>query len=855
MRGELKSGILDKNAIGEGARGGIFHIIHNQYGPDAALEASFALQQMAISYLFNRGVTVSLSDIVLKDDTLAKIHEIEKGLIAESLNITDRLNAGNIIPPLGKTITEYYEEQQINALNPGDAFLPHILSDIDPNNNNLFKLITYGSKGKFFNFKNISSAIGQIEINGDRMPENFGGRTAPYFTRHDPRPGSRGYIANGYRTGITPTEFIFHAMENRYQLINKALSTSITGMKNREAIKNLEALIIDNQRKLTKQPGVVQLLYGGDGVDPRFLERVKFPTMDKSFSDKTFEDTFHSQTKSYDKKYQTKGLQKLFDEEFEQLQKDRAFYRSIYLRMESASGMVYSDAQPMPVNIRRIIEDTLYNLRGTTGATNTSQNLDPGDAIERVRTLCQTIVYELLKEIQENARTPVPPHRRETTHMLQVLIRSYLNSSALRRLNISDEALEIIIQTIKRTYGRSLIAYGMAMGIIAAQSISEPMTQMVLDSHHNSGAASTKKKGMFRIQEITGAKPTDKMKAPAMTLEVREEFETDRAKVQEIAHHIEMMKLSDFVSSCKIFFEKYGEPVHPEYKQEKSMIREFEKYNMHVKAPSDLANWCIRIALDKYKLIEKQMKMETIYYEIRKKFPDTHIVYTSDNADNIIMRIYVRAIMIRKAIITTDIMESVAEDIQNTIIRGVQGIRATFVKEGNKTVRADDGSLVERHYYYIFTDGTNLSAILENPYINPYTVQSDSIVEMYDVFGIGSSREKIINEFRDQVGEPSYRHFTVYADEMIYSGRITSIDRYGTAKRDASILLRISDASPISVIEESAINGATDNLKGVSPPLMLGKNPRVGDLYNSFKWDENFVDSNIKKTSDILAEL
>jgi hypothetical protein len=95
----------------------------------------------------------------------------------------------------------------------------------------------------------------------------------------------------------------------------------------------------------------------------------------------------------------------------------------------------------------------------------------------------------------------------------------------------------------------------------------------------------------------------------------------------------------------------------------------------------------------------------------------------------------------------------------------------------------------------------------------------------------------------------------VYADEMIYSGRITSIDRYGTAKRDASILLRISDASPISVIEESAINGATDNLKGVSPPLMLGKNPRVGDLYNSFKWDENFVDSNIKKTSDILAEL
>ena len=126
---------------------------------------------------------------------------------------------------------------------------------------------------------------------------------------------------------------------------------------------------------------------------------------------------------------------------------------------------------------------------------------------------------------------------------------------------------------------------------------------------------------------------------------------------------------------------------------------------------------------------------------------------------------------------------------------------------------------------------------------------------MYNILGIGSSREKIIYEFRDQVNEPSYRHFTVYADEMTSSGKITSIDRYGTAKRESSILLRISDSSPISVIEESAINGVTDYLKGVSPPLMLGKNPRIGDLYNSFKWDEKFVDSNIKKTSTILSEL
>lgn len=846
-RGELKSGILDKASVGEGANGGIFHIIHNQYGPDAALEACYAVQQMALSYLFNRGVTVSLADIMLKDRTLAKIHTIEKGLIADSMKITERLKQGNIIPPLGKTITEYYEEQQINALDAGDEYWPHILSDIDTHHNNLYKLIAYGSKGKLFNFKNVSAAIGQIEINGERIPENFGGRTAPYFTRHDPRPGARGYIANGYRTGITPTEFIFHAMENRYQLINKALSTSITGMKNREAIKNLESLIVDNQRKLTKQPGVVQLLYGGDGVDPRFLEKVKFPTMDKSFSDSRFKETFHTQASAKDKK-----LQRLFDEEYAQLITDRDFYRNIMMRIEIASGQVYSDALPMPVNIRRIIEDTVYNLQLRENSTG---SLDLQSALEKVKTLCETITYALLNEVQEQKRAPIPPHLRDSTRLLQILIRSYLNTSALRRLGITDEALDIILYNIKLTYSRSLISYGMAMGIIAAQSISEPMTQMVLDSHHNSGAASTKKKGMFRIQEIAGAKPTDKMKAPSMTIHVKEEYETNKTKVQEIAHHIEMMKLQDFINSSKIFFEKYGEPVHPEFKQEKSMIREFEKYNLGVSAPKDLANWCIRLSLDKYKLIEKQMKMETIYYEIIKKFPDVHIVYTSDNAENIIVRIYMRSVMIRRPVITSDYIREIADNIQNTVIRGVPGIRAAFVKDGTKTVKAPDGSLEERAYHYIFTDGTNLEAILENPYIDPYTVQSDSIIEMYNIFGIGSSREKIIYEFRDQVGEPSYRHFTVYADEMTVSGRVTSIDRYGTAKRDASIMLRISDASPISVIEESAINGVSDYLKGVSPPLMLGKNPRVGDLYNTFKWDEEFVDSQIKSTADILDEL
>ena len=126
---------------------------------------------------------------------------------------------------------------------------------------------------------------------------------------------------------------------------------------------------------------------------------------------------------------------------------------------------------------------------------------------------------------------------------------------------------------------------------------------------------------------------------------------------------------------------------------------------------------------------------------------------------------------------------------------------------------------------------------------------------MFDICGITAGRQKIINELKHQVEGSSHRHYTIYADEMTYTGVITSIDRYGSSKRESSMLVRISDASPVAVIEESAINGFVDELSGISPPIMIGKNPNVGDLYNSFELDEDFVSANIKDLNVLLDEL
>ena len=856
-RGVLKTGILDKSSIGEGKSGSIFHIVHNQYGARAAIELSYQIQQLALTFLYNAGVTVSIRDLLIPREALEEIHNIETGLIAESRLITDKLNQGRIIAPLGKTVEEHYENLQKEALDPGDKLWPPLFRSIDPDYNNFDKLIMYGSKGKLENFRNIATAVGQLEINGERMKENFGRRTLPYFTRYDSDPRSRGYIPDSYMSGIGPAEFMFHAQENRYQLINKALSTSITGMYNRMAVKSLESHIIDNMRKVVKGNRVIQLLYGADGVDPRYLEIVPIPIAKQELTSTRFKELFDGAEALAGLSVKpTPALKKLLDDEYSQLVNDREFYIKTYLGRELSAGRVYKDALNLPVNLKRIIDDALYNL-GLKNSKQGNLDLDPTTAIQKVRNLCDNIVYYLLNEIQEQQRAKVPKYMQMATTTLGILIRSYLNVASMVRLGVNNAALDVIIEQTRMTYQRSLISYGTCVGIIAAQSISEPLTQMVLDAHHNSGLASTKKKGMSRVREILNAKPTEKMSAPSMTLYPRAEFRKNKVKVQSIANQIEMLNLVKFVNKWDIFYEAYGAPEHPAFQHEAKMIKEFERYNINVKPPTDLINWCIRFSINKSMLIEKQITMDLIYNAIRKNYPFTHIVYSTDNAENIVMRVYLRNMVAKKMEIALAQVKDITQSFLNTTVRGIDGIHAAYVKEAGKNFLQADGSIKSEKVYYIFTDGTNLREILQNSDIDPLLVQSDSIQETRTHFGIEEARMKIMNELYDQIESSScsYRHFTIYADEMSYTGNVTSIDRYGSAKRETSFMLRISDASPLSVIEHSAVNALRDNLEGVSAPIMIGKNPHIGDLYNTFKLDEKFVAEHVQNLNTLLSEL
>lgn len=855
-RGQLVQGIMDHRACGQERGNSIFHTIHNEYGPTVALDTLFNIQQVVMEFIYNKGYTVGIDDITIRPDSLLEIQNKTSALIMEANRITDKLQRGEIISPIGMTISEFYEQQQVGALALGDDFVEPILSNIDTQNNGLYKMIQMCKKGKMVNFLSITSAMGSSLINGERPTVNFGyNRTLPYYTKFDTNPISNGFVPNSFITGISPDSFLFTAQEARFGVINKALSTSISGHQGRESVKNLESIITNNFRQCTKGYDVIQFIYGGNGVDTRRLEKVNIHTI--MISDDELEDRFHSNIKMFDKNFQNKLLQKELDKEYEQIVSDRDVYRTIFTNIEyTFEDMCLSSKIQSPVDVVRIINDIVYDFRSVD-----KKPLDPVKALKDIKNFIDEFPYVYINSIQRRNKGIIPVRYRYAVQVLSILLRSALSTSHLVKNKVSNTMLGLVMDKILVTVQKSLIDYGTAAGVLAAQSLSEPMTQYIISSHHRSGvsggAQDAQTDKLTRSHELMLAKITEKMKNPTMNLYVKEEYEDNSVKVNEIANHIENMRLYRFLDELQIFFEEYKNPVHPDYKHEVEMIDDFEKHNPNIVIPSDLTRWVIRIELNRLKMILKNMDLETIIFGIIKKFPKLFVVYNSENDDKIIIRCYIRNAHFKKSqAINQGDIESLKDTIINTVIRGVDNINIAVVKKGSKSYIDKDGSVKNKPIYTIRTNGTNLSAILENPYLDVDKCQTDSIKEIEEVYGIEAARHRLRVEMGKIIPGMQQAHYSIYCDEMCSTGKVTGISKTGLEKRESkNVLLRASYSFMNQVLKQAAVDSRKSDVYGMSAPLMLGRSPYVGSCYNSIAIDHEFVKGNVSSIEDIIDDL
>jgi len=863
-RGKVISGRFDKKSVGQGVNDSIFHTVFNEYGCDVAISLIHNIQQITTSYLLARGYTINYDDIAIRKDILQKINDITAGILAESARLTKKLRSGMLTAPIGMSINDFYEQEQISILSPGDEFTEVVMSSLDHENNNLYKLVASGAKGKPTNILQICSSIGQMSISGRRMQKTFGfERATPYFNRFHDDPQAVGFIPDSFVTGVSSLSAIAQQQDGRFGIITKAMSTSITGAHNRKCGKVLEAIVIDNLRSAVKGKNILQPLYGDDGCDIRRVAYADFSIL--LASDATFKEKLTVDITKLPSKYNNKKVQDIISNEYARLLADRDQYRTGFLKIEryNVKDKLVSSSQEIPININRIFELIIYKFTSTDarGKDTSEGPLSPIEWQSQISELKKRLKYCHYNEQQYHRNMPIPEYISKSFTLINISIDITLNLRRIIDNNVNSKMMTLITNKICYTFKESLIEYGTPIGTITSECTSESMTQRILDSIHSSGVS----KGNFltRIGEVYGAKNTKKLSNPYMDIYVLPEYENDITKLQELANDIEMMNFKKFITRTQIFFENYKQVIHPNYKDENvNLIQMHEKHNPKQKIPSDLIKWCIRLELSHEILLEKNVSLRSIYIKLKEVYPMLHIVHTDENTVNIIMRIYIRKPLLKRIqyidhnVINTFLTESLLK----TIIRGVDGVISANVMQDYvaRSYIDTDGSVKNKKISIIRTSGTNLGDIVDNPMIDPIHTTSNSIMEIAELYGIDAARQKLIIELRNMISDPDYKHYMLIADELTFTGVLTSIEKVGLDIRNINTnsLLCISASHPMQKVVDAAINNRKSvTHESLSSSLLIGSTPNYCANYNNVIMNEQFLADRIVNVSNVIDEL
>ena len=840
--GKVVSGILDKSSIGDNSSGGVFHLIALEYGTKTALKMVFSYQQIVLKYLEMEGFTMGMDDLIISKTARTEIDRIVFEQEMKSKIFAEEMSRGEVYPPMGISLHDFYEQQQMRKLTNDSSVFGPIITSIDQESNGLFQMIMYGGKGKPTNLMRIFGYVGQLQLEGERMPATFSPyRTSVYFPRYDMSPESRGFVRDPLSQGLDPKMMSFAGAEARQNIVQKSQSTAISGSNQRKHVKNMENTIVGNFRQVNKSYMNIQYLYGENGFDPRNLVKIKLATPSMTLSE--------IETNYYYESNDSK-LQSIFDLEIQRIKDDYTKFNEIAYKLE-AVGVVngFPDKLYFGVYIDTTIEKMMVSKP--------KNDKELSDMVEIVNEFIEDLPYLYINEQQKKAKGYVPSYLTSSCFTTAMLLRIALNSK-VTLIHSNKELLQIALQRIAVKFMQNMISPGSCVGVMAAQSVGEPMTQMMLDAVH--GASSGASAGLEKSKEILSAKyPSNETNS--MYIRLNPKIASDRIKVNNVAETIKGVKLIDFINSHQIFLEEYKNPVHPLYKHEKEMIIKFEERNPSIKRMnSKLSSWVIRLELDRIRMMYKSITIEKIVEQLYVKFSNFVIVYTTELDQESIIRIYIKeAEFIKESNIYNYVTSQLYKKITNLLIRGVDNILDTKVQPITVRYKDEKGNFQPREEYMIRTTGLDIQNILylmNDLGIDPNHLHIESVMDTLEYYGIEAARARIIEQMVSVLEgkSPTYHHLSLYADILTWSGKVKAIERAIRSERNKTFGMA-SGYSARKVLTDAASIGVEERTDSITTPVMLGNIPKVGTNYSNIVINEQFVQENTVSILDTIEGL
>ena len=340
--------------------------------------------------------------------------------------------------------------------------------------------------------------------------------------------------------------------------------------------------------------------------------------------------------------------------------------------------------------------------------------------------------------------------------------------------NVSKEKLNDILEAVKEEYEFSYIDAGESVGVVAAESLGEPGTQMTLNTKHFGGVAEMNvTMGLPRIMEILDVRIN--ISTPLMEIYLKDPYNTGK-DIKKIAMMIKETTLGEITKEFVINMAELNISVI----LDESKIEELN--------------------IDFKKLLKSVSKAMTGY--VVKEKDSSTLVIKGKGKDDDINAIY-----------------KAKDKLKSIYICGIKGISHVLPIKRNDE-------------YLIQTAGSNLIETMKHDFVDSSRTSTNDVKEIESVFGIEAARAAVINEtfkvIENQGLDVDIRHIMLIADTMCSSGVLRGITRVGVVSEKSSVLARASFETPIKHIVSASLLGQTDHLNSVIENVMLNQEIPVG---------------------------
>lgn len=346
--------------------------------------------------------------------------------------------------------------------------------------------------------------------------------------------------------------------------------------------------------------------------------------------------------------------------------------------------------------------------------------------------------------------------------------------------NIDMEKFTLILNRVISEYQNTRIEPCEAVGVIAAQSIGEPGTQMTMRTFHYAGVAEINVTlGLPRLIEIMDARKEPS--TPTMTIYLEPEFGSDRDRAREVSWQIEAAALQEF-GDITIDMENMQIVVH------------------------------LNIAVCEKRKIPVMTVMETAPRKIRERRHYRDFEHEADEKSALIT-------FTPKNRESYQNLFQLAEHVRNVIVQGIDDIERVVVRK-------------ESGEYILYTEGSNLKDVFDVVGVDTTRTRTNNISEISFVLGIEAARNAIIHEALSTLAEQGImvdvRHIMLVADMMCMEGEVKQIGRHGIAGEKESVLSRAAFEVTVNHLLDAAVANEVDELNGVTENVIVGQPIQLG---------------------------